>query len=174
MKKYLFILLAGLLCVVGNEEAEAKAVKIGRGVSGFSPLGRIIDTDKGDGDTRGLCPKNCASCDASGKCTQCNSGFYISNNACTACSTINVGNGTCTSCSSSICDGANCSGSHPYFDANEHVCKNASLSGNNMTCISGYRKQETNNGYCCVPMCQGVTCVSGFSATVNNGKCCCQ
>lgn len=171
MKKHLFI-LAGLLCFIGQNEAEAKAVKLGRSASISEQTRNNINFD-GQNSTV-FCPPNCLNCDTSSACTLCKSGYYLSssgtcsecpNNAtcngtgtiycnsnyylngssCSSCANINVANGSCTACTSST----NCTA---------------------VSCNAGYRK----SGKTCVANCSDVICKPGNIKVSSANGCCCE
>ena len=201
MKKYLFI-LAGLLCLLGQGEAEARAVKLGRGTSigGIRPGPEPCTGSNCSGPGPTFCPANCASCNGS-SCSKCKSGYYLKNGGCTPCpanatcsgtETITCNTGfhrsatgtTCTECSDitvangtcTACQavGNTCTNVSCYYGYVKSGTTCSAISFSGMSCVSGYRKVVSSDRACCVPMCQGVSCVSGYTPTATSTGCCCQ
>ncbi len=85
MKKYLFI-LAGLLYLLGQGEAEARAVKLGRSTGSGTASGyqQVFDGGTSGGTHATFCPANCASCDGS-SCSRCKSGYFLRDGSCVSC-----------------------------------------------------------------------------------------
>jgi len=83
MKKYLFI-LAGLLCLLGQGEAEARAVKLGRGTSSGTASGHQFQPANSGFGGPTFCPANCTSCNGS-SCSRCKSGYFLRDGSCVSC-----------------------------------------------------------------------------------------
>ncbi len=200
MKKYLFI-LAGLLCLLGQGEAEARAVKLGRGTSSGTASGHQFQPANSGSGGPTFCPANCTSCNGS-SCSRCKSGYYLKKNegcapcpanatcsgtatftcntgfhlsamgtTCTECSDITVANGTCTACQAV---GNTCTDVSCFYGYVKSGTTCSAISFSGMSCVSGYRKVVSSDRACCVPMCQGVSCVSGYTPTATSTGCCCQ
>lgn len=123
------------------------------------------------------CPDNCKTCNISGKCTACDSGYTLSNGECvenvtcpancTACSSST----TCTACAS----GYTLSGGKCVLQCPDN-CTSCSSSTTCTVCASGYTLQ---NGKCvikcpdncayCTSSSSCSTCKSGY--TLSGGKC---
>lgn len=201
MKKYLFI-LAGLLYLLGQGEAEARAVKLGRSTGSGTASGyqQVFDGGTSGGTHATFCPANCASCNGS-SCSKCKSGYYLKNGGCQACpanatcsgtETITCNTGfhrsatgtTCTECSDitvangtcTACQavGNTCTNVSCYYGYVKSGTTCSAISFSGMSCVSGYRKVVSSDRACCVPMCQGVSCVSGYTPTATSTGCCCQ
>ena len=84
MKKYLLLVLVGLFCFAGLTEAQAKAVKLGRGSNASNGRGTLLITDdqKKPPKPPVICPANCSSCDSAGKCTACQNKYYLNGSQC--------------------------------------------------------------------------------------------
>lgn len=169
MKKYL-ILLAGLFFVVPYSQAEAKAVKLGRGNAYSVAADSNVNTGSSDTELRkGQCESN-EECGVTQKC---------------------VGYKCVDVCSQpagqmgQICQGGKCIAdpSTPHAFKCVDACYN-------VVCKSGYTTEISSNGCCCVASscpsgqrlengkcvanCSGVTCKSGYKAVSNATGCCCE
>ena len=146
MKKYL-LLLAGLVILAPYGQADAKAVKLGRG----NAYSVAADAKLNSGKTeiaKPQCDSSCTTCDnATGKCLGCPSGKRPSGNRCV------------DNCYNVVCK----SGYTTEVSGNSCCCVATS-------CPSG---QRLENGKC-VANCTGVTCKSGYKAVSNDTGCCCE
>ena len=149
MKQYL-LLLAGLMILAPYGQADAKAVKLGRGNAYSVAADARLNTGAGSAkvDTEKKCDSSCSSCDTTtGKCIGCPSGKRPDGSRCV------------DSCYNVVCK----SGYTTEVSGDGCCCVATS-------CPSG---QRLENGKC-VANCTGVTCKSGYKAVSNSTGCCCE
>lgn len=146
MKQYL-LLLVGLMILAPYGQADAKAVKLGRGNTYSVAADAKLNTGKTE-IAKPQCDSSCTTCDnATGKCLGCPSGKRPSGNRCV------------DNCYNVVCK----SGYTTEVSGNGCCCVATS-------CPSG---QRLENGKC-VANCTGVTCKSGYKAVSNSTGCCCE
>ena len=171
MKKYL-LLVAGLLLAVPYGQAEAKAVKLGRGNAYSVAADANVNTGasgtqlkKGECETNEECPsdKKCMGYKCVDVCTQPTGKPGMAR----------------------ICRGSKC-----IADPNTPHAFKCVDNCYNVVCKSGYTTEVTSDGCCCVATscpsgqrlengkcvanCTGVTCKSGYKAVSNSTGCCCE
>ena len=149
MKQYL-LLLAGLMILAPYGQADAKAVKLGRGNAYSVAADTNLNTGAGSAkvDTEKKCDSSCSSCDTTtGKCIGCPSGKRPDGSRCV------------DSCYNVVCKSG-----YTTVNTAEGCCCVAT------SCPSG---QRLENGKC-VANCTGVTCKSGYKAVSNSTGCCCE
>ncbi len=165
MKRYM-LFLAGLMILAPYGEADAKAVKLGRGNSYSVAVDTSVNTGANETEVRK------GECEAD---TECSEGKKCVSNKC-------VG----------VCDGNPCIGTKCITDpANKHThtCVDYCY---NVTCKSGYTTEMnvTDKSCCCVRTscdsgqrlvngecvdnCSGVSCISGYKAVSKSDSCCCE
>ena len=123
-----------------------------------------------------LCSDNCTICSSSGSCTQCKSGYYLSNGSCVAekscganCSVCDKTTGKCTTCESkySLINGTCLRPSMRCLDLNCSDCDTST--GTCKACKSGYwlngGKCESCPLHASCPDGVSFYCKSGYSAS---------
>lgn len=173
MKQYL-LLLAGLMILAPYGQADAKAVKLGRGNAYSVAADANLNTGandtqlkKGECETNEECPsdKKCMGYKCVDVCTQPTPrpGMTMAR----------------------ICGGSKC-----IADPNTPHAFKCVDSCYNVVCKSGYTTEVSGDGCCCVATscpsgqrlengkcvanCTGVTCKSGYKAVSNSTGCCCE
>ena len=151
MKKYLLFVLAGSLFFAGSNELQAKAIKLGRSIGLETLSGRRFQPAANNGTD--FCPANCAEC-SENICTRCNSDYLLNN-------------GTCVTCPSGlICDGTEAIECPSRFYSYQGSCKscpdNASCADGTVSCLAGFYRTESNDGYRC-QICETGTYSTGSS-----------
>lgn len=173
MKKYL-LLFVGLLLTAPYSEAEAKAVKLGRGSAYSVAADSNVNTGaSGTNLRKGECEVD-TECSATQKCMN-----YKCVDVCTQ------PTGRPGMSMARICNGQKCipDPSRPHTFKCVDACYN-------VVCKSGYTTEVSGNGCCCVATscpsgqrlqngtcvanCSGVTCKSGYKAVSNSTGCCCK
>lgn len=145
MKKLIFIfaLLAFLPLNVHAENifnetdafTVAKAVKLGRGTNGNTYSSGTLDRSGSGAELLKSCDKNCRSCnEETGTCSVCKSGYYLKNNACSAC----PANAACSNGIAFICNDRY----YKSADKCASICTNVS-------CTAGTTPQAQANSCCC-------------------------
>lgn len=181
MKKYLFI-LAGLLCLIGQGEVEAKAVKLGRGLAGGSlptppPPPPIVCTQA-----------NCLTCELNGnnQCRICKPNYCrTSDKKCAACPANATCNGNNVVCNTGYYkkSGAVCGGSGEYcsecstISVSHGTCSSCSADGKcqTATCDHGYYATNDSTGAAkCEPVdFSDMQCITGYRKVVAGDQACC-
>ena len=173
MKKYL-LLLAGLMILAPYGQAEAKAVKLGRGNAYSVAADAKINSNASQAEFRkGECESN-EECPSDQKCMG-----YKCVDVCTQ------PTGQPGMSLARICGGSKC-----IADPNTPHAFKCVDSCYNVVCKSGYTTEVTSDGCCCVATscpsgqrlengkcvanCTGVTCKSGYKAVSNSTGCCCE
>lgn len=165
MKKCLLFLALLLTAFPFLNEAEAKAVKLGRGRSSSIFSGATLGGNNGGHQelSKGECSTD-SQCASGKKC--------VSKKCADVCSSTTCSSGTCVT-----------------DPDNSHASK--CVDGcYNVTCKSGYMPQETSDGCCCVASscpsgqrlsngtcvdnCTGVVCNSGYVTKSDSTGCCCE
>lgn len=175
MKRYM-LFLAGLMILAPYGEADAKAVKLGRGNSYSVAIDTSVNTSANETQVRrGECESN-EECAADKKCMN-----YKCVDVCTQ---PQAQDGKSMA---RICNGKQC-----VYDPNgtPHTFTCLVDSCQSVTCKSGYTTEESSNGCCCVRTscdsgqrlvngecvdnCSGVKCATGYNAISKSDRCCCE
>ena len=164
----------------------AKAVKLGREKASSAAANASLFTGAGSMGAATVaidCDANCSKCDTStGKCSECKTGRYLSDNLCLLCSNISVPYGTCAACSSGTsCSKVECSSG--YYLTGTNTCGKCPAGtyvegGKCVDCPKGtYSKGENQSS--CNPCPAGTyssgenqsSCRPCSDISVPNGKC---
>ena len=173
MKQYL-LLLAGLMILAPYGQADAKAVKLGRGKAYSVAADSNVNTGTGQTELRkGECEAD-TECPSDKKCMG-----YKCVDVCTQ------PTGKPGMSMARICGGSKCIAD----PVTPHAFKCVD-SCYNVVCKSGYTTEVSGDGCCCVATscpsgqrlengkcvanCTGVTCKSGYKAVSNSTGCCCE
>ena len=188
MKKCILI-IGAVLCLFAQNQAEAKAFKLGRDTPTISATqGKVTPRPTTDN-----CSTNCVKC-LNKRCLSCKSGYLLQNFHCKPC----PANGTCTgtgtfSCKEgyrkvktecvSNCTGVRCvSGATAVVQNNGCCCKKTQSPSCPTNCI-----KCTDQGVCtqcsskyrlssgvCVANCTGVSCIANATSYATDTGCCCK
>ena len=187
MKQYL-LLLAGLMILAPYSQADAKAVKLGRGNAYSVAADARLNTGAGSAkvDTEKKCDSSCSSCDTTtGKCIGCPSGKRPDGSRCVdSCynvvcksgyTTVNTAEGCCCKADTPTCSagyylkksGSDCE----KCPTGCSLCSDSSMGVYCTACSSGYTMGSNSYG---LGTCNKTSCPAGqyFNSGSNNCVAC--
>ena len=187
MKQYL-LLLAGLMILAPYSQADAKAVKLGRGNAYSVAADTNLNTGAGSAkvDTEKKCDSSCSSCDTTtGKCIGCPSGKRPDGSRCVdSCynvvcksgyTTVNTAEGCCCEADTPTCSagyylkksGSDCE----KCPTGCSLCSDSSMGVYCTACSSGYTMGSNSYG---LGTCNKTSCPAGqyFNSGSNNCVAC--
>ena len=161
MKKY-FLILAGLLLLVPDNSADAKAVKLGRGNAySVAKDAKLASGGSAEINTKKECDASCTTCDTTtGQCTGCSDGKRPDGNRCVDnCYNITCKSGYTTEVSSDSCccvSSSPCGAMQVY---NEVIGK----------CVKAVCPVGCTSGMCSAGYCS--KCDTGYYLSYDTGMC---